>query len=167
MLDKKDDKENPTFRDAIKNVTPLTYDKVTLKKSRNKIQQRHSMPDSDEIPTVRSSDKLFYIKRNLPQKVLQKLKKGQYNHEDCLDLHGLTIKEAKSLLDDFIQECFDANYFCIMVIHGKGRQNFDNPILKNQVNIWLRMKPEILAFSQAINKHGGLGAIYVLLEGSR
>ena len=164
MSDKDQESKTTAFQALFKHVKPLKQNKANLRQALGKIIPRDPLETSEPVPSVTSADKLFYKKRNLPQKLLRQLKKGQYNLEDTIDLHGMTVVEAKRELDQFIADSFASNFFIIGVVHGKGRSNFEEPILKNKVNAWLRNYPEVITFCSATPKDGGIGKVYVMLE---
>jgi DNA-nicking Smr family endonuclease len=158
------EEDKQLFRENIGDVKPLSYDKITHTKKKQRLaQQAHSEP-IDPTPTVTSADILDYAQASIPRQLRKKLKKGELRIEDETDLHGLTVNEAKQMLTDFMQEVINNDCFCVRIIHGKGRDNFNQPILKNFINQYLRQFPEVLAFHSATIKDGGTGAIYVLLN---
>jgi len=54
---------------------------------------------------------------------------------------------------------------CVRVVHGKASGASDKPaLLKSRVNSWLRQHPEVLGFASCQPRHGGTGAVYVLLK---
>jgi DNA-nicking Smr family endonuclease len=54
---------------------------------------------------------------------------------------------------------------CIRVIHGKGlRSGPAGPVLKEEVDHWLRKLDNVAAFASARPVDGGTGALYVLLR---
>lgn len=103
---------------------------------------------------------LFQAHSSLGSKILRKLKQGNYNLEDTLDLHGYTLSQSEDALDEFIQNSLEEGLRCVLIIHGKGTQ----AILKNQVNDYLVHHPQVLAFCSAKPKDGGTGAVYILLK---
>ena len=85
--------------------------------------------------------------------------------EQGIDLHGLSIDEARDQLSNFIRSCYYQGCQTVLVIHGKAySQSGSLPLLKSYTNDWLRQLPEVLAFSSAQAKDGGAGALYVLLK---
>ncbi|MDD1606319.1 MAG: Smr/MutS family endonuclease, partial [Methylococcaceae bacterium] len=51
------------------------------------------------------------------------------------------------------------------IVHGKGHRSPDNyPIIKNNLNVWLRQHKDVQAFCSATPKNGGTGAVVVLLQ---
>ena len=155
------------LKKLFKSLRPLKHDKVILRPPPKKIRASTTPPEEQFHQALSSADKIFYTNRPLPRKALQQFKKGQYNPEDVLDLHGMTVAEAKIALDKFIQESYEANYFVVAVIHGKGRHKSEKPILKNKVNEWLREYASVMACCSALNKDGGTGKVYIMLESSR
>lgn len=103
---------------------------------------------------------LFQAHSSLGSKILRKLKQGNYNLEDTLDLHGYTLSQSEDALNEFIQNSLEEGLRCVLIIHGKGAQ----AILKNQVNDYLAHHSQVLAFCSAKPKDGGTGAVYILLK---
>ena len=84
-----------------------------------------------------------------------------------LDLHGLTLAEAKPRLADFIDYNASQGKYCVRIVHGKGLGSGERgPVLKNAVNRWLRKWDSVLAFVSTTQVDGGTGAVYVLLQNS-
>ena len=110
---------------------------------------------------VSSNTALFYARPDLPQKSIQKLKRGKITIEAELDLHGYTVDQAHDAVADFIEQALGDGIRFARVIHGKSCAANRFPILKNQVNQWLRQHPDILAFCSCQPSDGGMGAIYV------
>jgi DNA-nicking Smr family endonuclease len=85
-----------------------------------------------------------------------------------LDLHGLTVSYARETFDEFLLECRRRHVRCARIIHGKGyRSENRQPVLKQKVNYWLRLREEVLAFCSATRRDGGTGVVYVLLRNPR
>ena len=96
---------------------------------------------------------------------MRKLARGNFAVQGELDLHGMTVAEAKPALREFISESVYRGHSCVRVVHGKGLGSGERgPILKTKVNNWLRRWDEVLAFVSTRQVHGGTGAVYVLLE---
>lgn len=82
-----------------------------------------------------------------------------------LDLHGYNVVEAKSAIYEFFDECKKQHVRYVHIIHGKGyRSEQKIPVLKTHVAYWLPQHGDVLAFSSALPKDGGTGALYVLLK---
>jgi DNA-nicking Smr family endonuclease len=96
---------------------------------------------------------------------MRKLARGNFSVQDEIDLHGMTVPEAKEALHDFIGECESRGYTCVRIVHGKGLGSGNRgPVLKGKVNKWLRQWNAVLAFVSTRQIDGGTGAVYVLLR---
>jgi DNA-nicking Smr family endonuclease len=93
------------------------------------------------------------------------LKRGDFALDAEIDLHGLRVAEARSELQAFLRDCIAQGLHSVRVIHGKGtRSGPEGPILKPSVHHWLSQWDEVLAFASSQPRHGGNGAVYVLLK---
>jgi len=161
------------FRETVGTVRPMVNDRVLLEFKHPKPRsQANEAGWSDisptEIPLLATGDIMSFMAPGIQKRVLQRLRSGKFGVDVELDLHGLTVDEAKRRLAGFLSSCLADRYRCLHLIHGKGyRSEGDYPILKNRINLWLRQHPDVLAFCTAKPAEGGTGAIYVLLRDSR
>lgn len=166
--------EESLFLSEMHGVTPLKSDnKVKLRKTPGKAPRQHNdNSDSFAIEDVFSDleiiedcpDILSFSRSGLQHSVLKKLRQGKHPIEHVLDLHGLTVVEARKELQEFLGECEAAGLRHIIIVHGKGFRSKDKPVIKPMVNRWLRAVDNVLAFHSAQPKDGGNGAVYVLLK---
>ena len=101
----------------------------------------------------------------LSKKNIKDFSKGNVFIDKKLDLHGFNLVEAKNLLKNFINQSVKNNKRLILVITGKGKEG--EGAIKNNIVSWLNTKGlrnKILAVTYASNKHGGSGALYILLR---
>ena len=140
------------FREAVRKLNFSLPKKSTPAK--NITITLHDKADESISPT----DTLFYSRGGLQHKTLKDLRAGKIAISAEIDLHGMTVEESREALSRFIQKALRNHYRCIRVIHGKGK------ILKNHIGNWLQQIDYVLAFSSAIPKHGGTGAVYVILK---
>jgi DNA-nicking Smr family endonuclease len=120
--------------------------------------------DIDESETG-AGESLRFHRPSVGRRTMRKLTRGNFSVQDEIDLHGMTVPEAKKALQEFIGECELGGYTCIRIVHGKGLGSGNHgPILKGKVNKWLRQWNGVLAFVSARQVDGGTGAIYVLLR---
>tara|TARA_R110002110_G_scaffold91264_2_gene237649 strand:- start:275530 stop:276141 length:612 start_codon:yes stop_codon:yes gene_type:complete len=101
--------------------------------------------------------------------VYRKLRQGRYEAEARLDLHRMSVARARRELFEFLEESFQLGLRSIMIIHGKGESSAErerSSILKGCVDHWLRELAMVQAFHSAQPRHGGTGAVYVLLRKS-
>ncbi|MEA4855332.1 MAG: Smr/MutS family protein [Solidesulfovibrio sp.] len=105
---------------------------------------------------------------DLDPKVYRQLRAGQFSPEAHFDLHGLNADQAQLSLLHFVREHYLAGKRCLLVIPGRGANSPGGiPVLKEELKSWLTRDPlkrVVLAFSTAQPRHGGAGALYVLLR---
>jgi DNA-nicking Smr family endonuclease len=111
----------------------------------------------------------------------ERLRKGQMTIDGKVDLHGMTQAEAHTRLRTFISAAQLQGKRCVLVVTGKGSrgQKTDDAafmgsdrrgILREAVPKWLvaaDMRRLVIDFRTAQPKHGGSGALYVLLRRDR
>ena len=126
---------------------------------------------SDEFEgdiTLEVGEELAYRRNGIPPDVLRKLRRGDWALQDHLDLHGLTVDQARELLATFLNQSVKRGIRCIRIVHGKGYRSANGePVLKRKVAIWLGQRDEVLAYVQARPEDGGGGAVMVLLRGHK
>jgi DNA-nicking Smr family endonuclease len=97
-----------------------------------------------------------------------RLKRGQVAIEQTIDLHGLTQEQAHERLGRFLVEAQESGRRCLLVVTGKGLAH--GGVLRHMVPRWLNERPNrerVLAFAPAQPKHGGAGALYLLIRRKR
>jgi DNA-nicking Smr family endonuclease len=164
------------FRRAIGDARPINSDKRApeykprpLPKARFRREDERSVlqeslaADIDDIETG-SGESLRFSRASVGKRTMRKLARGNFAVQGEIDLHGMTVSEARDALRDFIRESGFRGHTCVRVVHGKGLGSGNRgPILKIKVNSWLRRWNEVLAFVSTRQVHGGTGAVYVLL----
>lgn len=125
-----------------------------------------SLSDSDPWEAgFEIGDELNFLRDGLAGDTLRKLRRGHWKIQGELDLHGLTVAEARPVMVDFLNYCLRGGLRCVRIIHGKGLGSKNQmPVLKRKVAGWLMQRDEILAFCQARRTEGGGGAAVVLLK---
>lgn len=164
------------FRQTIGTVQTIKQDKVTttpVNKPKPYPKPAVMQVDGHLIDTatslivekVSAEDSLSFLNTGLQYAVLKKLRQGYYGLDAEIDLHGLTSEAAKQQLLHFLHYCVAQGCRCVHIVHGKGHRSPDNyPILKNNLNCWLRQHKDVLAFCSAAPRNGGTGAVVVLLQ---
>lgn len=110
---------------------------------------------------------LSFKRGGIQNGVFRKLQQGGYPLEATLDLHLLSVEEARREVFDFIRDCARYGVRTALINHGKGARNKENPaMIKSYVARWLPQLPEIMAFHSAQKFHGGTGAVYVMFRKS-
>jgi DNA-nicking Smr family endonuclease len=163
------------FRDTIGKVRTITSDKILLNQAaKPKPMPRHKETvaedyflafDGTGIEKLSIEDTLHFSATGLQKNVVKKLRQGYFGLDAEIDLHGLTSQAAKQQLTEFLRYSVENGRRCVHIIHGKGYRSPDrHPVLKNNLNIWLRQHKYVLAFCSATPQHGGAGAVVVLLQ---
>jgi len=107
-----------------------------------------------------------WIDRDYRDALIRYLHEGRHSIQDCLDLHGVTLDDAKGEVENFIKASIRNGYKCIKIIHGRGLRSPNGPVLKEAVVKWLlsSFRKYVAAFVTARQCDGGLGALYLLLK---
>ena len=126
------------------------------------------LSDPVDLRDAAVEEVLFFARAGIQQKAQKKLRRGELPIEEELDLHGYTVNEAKTAIQDFLYECKRQHIRYIRIIHGKGyRSEQKIPVLKTHIAYWLPQINDVLAFSSALPKDGGTGALYVILKSNK
>lgn len=164
------------FRRHMADARPLMRDTVTLPPVRKRPGARFNRRDesavfresaqADIAPTeFESGDSISFQRPSVGRRNFRKLARGKFSVQSEIDLHGLTAGDAKIQLREFIQSSIDGGFRCVRIIHGKGLGSGGRgPVLKRNVDAWLRRWDAVLAFVSARQVDGGTGAVYVLLK---
>jgi DNA-nicking Smr family endonuclease len=162
------------FRQTIGDVRTINSNKILLtaeNKPKPYPKPRTLEPESpfikatSDLETIGIQDSMSFIAPGLQTTVLKKLRKGVFGLDSDIDLHGLTSQTAKTQLLQFLNTCVISGYRCVHIVHGKGYRSADNhPVLKNDINLWLRQHKDVQAFCSAPQRAGGTGAVFVLLQ---
>lgn len=170
------DEDLQYFRDTLKDVKPLKKQNYAAgAQHAAPVRIRRVVPDaapahiedflSDHLATtVHADDELFFAHPGLQHKIMRDFRQGKITPAMSLDLHKMTVEQARKAVTCFLAKSIEQNLRCVHIIHGKGKVNVEAPILKNQINNWLQQHPAVLAFCSAVNRDGGVGAVYVLLK---
>ena len=167
--------DSDLFRKAIGKVHAVKSDKVLLKEDNKprpypksqiiNVEEHLSGEAGGNLEKVGLEDSMSFMAPGLQHSVLKKLRKGQFGLDAEIDLHGLNSNEARRQLLHFLHDCVEDGCRCVHIVHGKGYRSPDNhPILKNNLNLWLRQHKDVQAFCSAPQKDGGTGAVFVLLQ---
>lgn len=105
---------------------------------------------------------------NTDRRTWERLKRGKITVEKRLDLHGRTQIEAHDALDRFLAMSAASGLRCVLIVTGKG-VNGDG-VLRQMVPRWLAEpdnREKIITYCTAHPRHGGAGALYVLIKRRR
>jgi DNA-nicking Smr family endonuclease len=173
MPKRTDKSENRLFRESVADAEPLKLDQAEPYRRRpppHPIEQPAYLSERDDHAVlseteVECKDYLEFARPGVQKRLFADLQRGYLAVEMELDLHGLTAAYARQVLDEFLSDCARLDVRCARIIHGKGyRSGEGQPVLKRNVNYWLRLYDGVLAFCSATRRDGGTGAVYVLLR---
>ena len=130
---------------------------------------QEALSDEFDVSTLLDvDDQLSFRRTGIGPDVTRRLRAGQWSIQRQLDLHGLSVDQAREALGQFIRLAHRTGLRCVRVVHGKGLGSpGKTPVLKGRVQGWLVQKKEVLAFVQARPADGGAGALVVLLAPGR
>ena len=168
------------FSEAVSGITPLVQDKIIPLSEKNPstdVKSTKSILSDDnsaihESLTRLSDDydpfeddqqryDLNYHQVSISKRRFNDFKKGHFNTELLLDLHGYNKNQARIELATFIQHCEDHNFTKVAIMPGYG-----HGVLRSSLNLWLRQLPQVLAFAESPQRSGGKGVIRLLLTRS-
>jgi len=174
-----EDDDVEAFFSEMDDVNVLHQDKITrttdlnkLTKS-NKYRQKAAVYQADQyqnfltdgdIDLVNPLDVLSYKLDGIQPNVFKNLKNASYQFDFHIDLHGMTVKEAREQIFQLFNTADVEDSRCFLITHGKGERSVNPAKLKSYVNHWLRQIDQVIAFHSALPRHGGVGSTYVLLK---
>jgi DNA-nicking Smr family endonuclease len=105
---------------------------------------------------------------DVPMDVLRALRRGRFPVDARLDLHGMSVPEARAQLELFLRTMRARGERCVLVIHGKGEHSpLGIGLLRGEISAWLSQgasSAHVAAFATAQSDDGGEGAVYVLIR---
>lgn len=177
------DDEGDSLWESIKSrTTPLDPDKKrwsphraasisssTVHKKPNYTSSEQFSIMSKQMVQSSTKDSLQYGDINhLDGRTAKRFKRGNITIDFRLDLHGYTKDQAYDILIETVEEAYQKKKRCGLIITGKGyRSDGVIGVIKQSMKRWLDMPPlrnMVLAVTSASQKHGGEGAIYILLR---
>lgn len=170
------DEDIALFRASIGPVERLRHDRIqpararpeplpeqTLAEVRRVL--RDSLAGEPGVEELETGEQLWYLRPGAQHRLLRKLRRGHFSIGAELDLHGLTVAQARTALSVFLKDCRLRDIRAVRIVHGKGRRSPRGmPVLKGKLDRWLRLRDEVVAFASAPGVDGGTGAVYVLLK---
>lgn len=166
------------FRDEVGEVRPLVQDRAgpfkrkppprPLRRDSRPWEEEEGYRDLYSEHEIETPEFLEFARPGVQKRLLGELRRGRLEIGLELDLHGLTVRYARQVLQEFLYECGRRDIRSVLIIHGKGSGSEERqPVLKQKLNLWLRQREEVLAFCSALRRDGGTGAVYVLLKHRR
>ena len=170
--------DDDLFSQEMGDIEPLHQDKANIGNKadttishgiRREAAVTHKVDDnylsSSTVHEVGPHDIVSFKRPGIQDGVFRKLRLGKYISDARLDLHRMTVDEARKALFDFIKECVEYDIRTVTLLHGKGDRDPERKaVLKSHAVHWLEEIPEVMAFHSAQKQHGGVGALYILLS---
>ncbi len=157
-------------------LSPKSPPKPSLK-SAPKSPQKLSPKKTTKRPEVIVSAPRALTSPTMDRRNFNRLQKGQMPIDARLDLHGMTVEQAKLRLKSFLLNAHAQGDRVILVITGKGlRSGFDEfnrpnrGVIREGLPQWVKDKalaPMIVQITPAHRQHGGDGAFYLYLRRKR
>ena len=157
---------NPALETIFSRTSIRTYQDRTVEPQKIELLLRATMSDdADPLLFLESDDGLFFHREGVSPDLPRKLYRGKFTVEAHVDLHGLTVDEARDTVAAFLSENQARNHRCVRIVHGKGYGSVGGQsILKELVRRWLKQRREVMCFVEAPPNDGGGGAVLVLLS---
>ncbi len=168
-----DAKDPATFRDYARDVRPLAgrRGRVPPPASRDPETAAGSRRADTPIFDVRDDGQSVEGARRGFENLLDELARGRYPIASSLDLHRLSSDESRKRLLHFCKAARGRDRRAVLIIHGKGTHSpGGRGILRDDIAEWLSSAPiaeHVLCFVTARERHGGAGAVYVLVAPRR
>ncbi len=177
LLGKQEPTGEPGFQELVPGVSPLRQDRVTqasplmestLARARQDAATHDLARDSalieGTVEMVGGDEIISYKIPGMQPYVAKKLRLGEYQEADRLDLHGMKLEDAYRATTDYIAFSVRQGFRCILIIHGKGEHSGKMALIKSHLAKWLREIPEVIAYHSAPAYKGGTGAVLVILK---
>jgi DNA-nicking Smr family endonuclease len=180
------------WQEVAKTVNPMPQDSIVAPKPKVKKSSSAAMTSGKTSPDLNTSRKYDFNPSSLPlghiskplsyrdlkpadlaaEKVsgisrmdAKRIRSGQINPTARLDLHGMTMDNARLALRRFIAEKQMEKHQHILVITGKGMAG--KGVIRQALPNWLDEAPlseQVVAYHTAKPKDGGTGAWYIKLR---
>ena len=103
-------------------------------------------------------------KKAAPRRMKQ-VARGQLTPEDQIDLHGLTVDEATTRVNFFLENAAFQGFKTVLIITGKGLHSEKGPVLRKAVEALLTHNSQrVVEWGVAPRPYGGDGALMVFLR---
>lgn len=157
------------FRTHMQGVKKIKQDTYLTPRIRNKHKQAYKdlVQQQDTLfyfsdqyePLLQDEQQVRYLRVGENSHLLKQLRRGDFEPELLLDLHGLTREQAKLELAALLHTCEKEHVACAGIMTGYGTYS-----LKQQIPRWLVQHPKVRALHQAPREWGGDAAFLILFE---
>ncbi len=167
-MNKEKDDDLSLFSALTQGIKPLKQDKRHFKaptKQKRELEEKTTQLHADSYfsdtyqPHLPQEGAMRWSREDVDSYEVKRLRRGDYQPELLLDLHGMRQTEAKLEIAALLQACIKQHCACCCVMHGHG-----TGILKQNIPMWLAQHPHVRAFHKAPKEWGGDAALLVLVD---
>lgn len=169
--------DDESWEELTQSVTPLRKTPRDIERPSTRLKVTPKISNNLVYNGNKLKDLAFGDTANIDANTARNFRRGKYQIEAELDLHGYTEDSAYDKVINFIKNAYLRKLRCVCIITGKGLHiesdcDFFCPrgVLKDRVPQWLNL-PEIRSLILAIDhpepKDGGSGVIRILLRRQR
>lgn len=87
--------------------------------------------------------------------------------DDKIDLHNMTVTEARDALNRFVKKSAQKGMKKILIVHGKGIHSSNGGVLKVLVRQYIEEHPLLGTSGEASKIDGGSGATWVIIRNKK
>jgi DNA-nicking Smr family endonuclease len=152
------------------NLKKLDLDKVNVaarREAATAVSEKKNFLTTGDIELLDPYHIVEFKREGVQHGVFRRLKQGKYRIEASLDLHKMTVEQARLQVFDFIREAMKLDLRAVIIVHCRGQNSrAQGAVLKSYVNRWLPEMEQVQAYCSAQPQHGGAGAVYIMLRKS-
>lgn len=171
--------ERSLWNRVVQTVKPLHPVKVVLHPlpveeapKAGKVEPKKAKPKSKPAPIIAQQQPLKTIESNLDSHWDRRFNKGAVIPDISIDLHGQGLAGAHARLDHTLEQAIHQRLRVVLLVTGKARAHdrasgTGRGAIASVVRDWLaasRHSANIAAVRQAHPRHGGDGALYIVLK---
>ncbi len=170
-----DNDDKGLFRKAVSGTRPLKQDRKSPHKPRRKPVplQRHrddqevmaSLLSDDFSPDIETGEELLFVRSGIQERVLRKLRRGQFAIEAELDLHGYIVPEAREVIAVFLRDALSRQ--ALRAHHPRQGPRRRRPAAGAEDQgefAGYGRRTRCWHSARRVQQDGGTGAVYVLLK---
>tara|TARA_B100000767_G_scaffold268528_1_gene288936 strand:+ start:428 stop:1075 length:648 start_codon:yes stop_codon:yes gene_type:complete len=149
---------------------------ATRRAAATELAQEKAALGEQGFEMIESEQSITYSRVGLDSGSLRRLSNGHMRPTLTLDLHGYRVDTARDSVWNAVRHGQTEGDRCLLIVHGKAGAGYRDEegtqhgagqaLIKSHVNHWLQQLDAVLAFTSALPKDGGTGALYVLFKKS-
>lgn len=107
----------------------------------------------------------FTVEDNLREAAMRRFEKASKSGPiPSVDLHDVTVKDLFDVLHDFMVAQQSKGFRFVKVIHGKGKNSKDGPVLRPLVTQWIEGSARCIGFFPEVDTDEDFGVVVVELR---